>query len=65
MRQNGFFLRNLHEKLGTKMLWEQFFFWSKRGQKWTHAKIDYFSKNGQNRQFCVFFIGEKPKMMGI
>jgi hypothetical protein len=26
MRQNGFFFRNLHEKLGKKMLWKNIFF---------------------------------------
>jgi hypothetical protein len=25
MHQNGFFFRNLHEKLGKKMLWNNFF----------------------------------------
>jgi hypothetical protein len=48
MHQNGFFFRNLHEKLGKKMLWNNFF-WSYGGllwcQKWTYIKIDHFTKN--------------------
>ena len=44
MRQNGFFFRNLHEKLG------KYFSWSYGaqiwGQKLTYTKIDHFTKNG-------------------
>jgi hypothetical protein len=54
MGQNGFFFRNLHEKLGKKMLWKIFFlghmglkYGVKNGpfhQKWSKiVKIEYFS----------------------
>jgi hypothetical protein len=64
-----FFFRNLHEKLGKKMLWKIFYL--------CHIGVKYGVKNGpiqkstislkmvQNRQFCEFFIGERPIMMRI
>jgi hypothetical protein len=59
MRQNGFLFRNLHEKLGKKILREKFFFWPYGGQiwgqKWTHTKIDHFTKNGPKSPILNIF----------
>ena len=58
MHRNGFFFRNLREKLGKKMLWKNFFMviWgSNIGQKWTHTKIDHFTKNGRKSSKLSIF----------
>jgi hypothetical protein len=59
MWQNGFFFRNQHVKLGKKMLLKIFFLghiggqiW---GQKWTHTKIDHFTKNSPKSSKLSFF----------
>jgi hypothetical protein len=53
------FFRNLHEKLGKKMLWE-IFFWSNLGQRWTHLKIDHFPKNGPKSSILKNLTKYKP-----
>jgi hypothetical protein len=66
MRQNGFFFRNQHEKLGKKMLWK-IFLWSyvglTWGQKLTHTKIDHYTKNGPKSSKLSIFLREKAKML--
>ena len=49
---NGFFFRNLHEKLG-KM--GKKISWSYGGQKWSHLKIDRFTKNGPKSSILSIF----------
>ena len=53
MHQNGFFFRNLQEKLGKKMLWKKFF-WSYGGLIWVKSgpiqKSTISPKMVQNRQ---------------
>jgi hypothetical protein len=59
-----FLFRNLHEKLGKKMLWKNFF-WSygglKWGQKWSHTKINHFTKNGPKSSILSIFQREKTQ----
>ena len=61
MRQNGFFFRNSHEKLGKKMLWKNF--WSYGGQIWVKngpiQKSTISLKMVQNLHNWVFFIAER------
>jgi hypothetical protein len=52
MRKNGFFFRNLQEKLfwsyggGGGLIW---------GQKWTNTKIEHFTKNGSKSSLLSIF----------
>jgi hypothetical protein len=63
MRQNGFFFRNLNEKLGEKNVMGNFFYWSYGtqiwGQKRTHTKIDHFTKIGpKSSKLSIFHRGK-------
>jgi hypothetical protein len=50
MHQNGFFFRNLHEKLGKEILWKNFFF--------GHIGVLYGIKSGPIRKSTI-----SPKMV--
>jgi hypothetical protein len=51
MRQNGFFFRNPHEKLGNKMLWKKFFL--------GHMGVKYGVKNGPKIDIIEYFSSGK------
>ena len=67
MRQNGFFFRIPHEKLGKKCYGKFFFLviWGSNMGSNMGSKIDHFTKIGQNRQNCIFFIGKRLRVMRI